>query len=277
MSTDLVPSGGAVAVTGGGGAVAFSDQVGDVSVDRGRSISTSSAKPPTAAAAAAGVEPSVAALFADWAKAVGASDAQLRQTQAWLLRPATQDLLGLARASKDQRESAALERSLRSRWGGKYGANIARIKSYLDSLPPEMAAEINHGRDVTGTAMCNKAGFIEALLTVTSSAAYRHSGPAQPADLSAELRQLNSMMASPGSAYYRGPDAERHQARYRELLEQGVTTHSRNPPASTEQADTRIAEIEKLIRKSGSEYWKGLNAEALQQEYRDLVERNGGR
>lgn len=267
MSTDLVPSGGgAVAVTGGGGTVTLSDQVGDVSVDRGRGVSTSGARP----SAPAGVDPSRVALFADWAKTVGASDAQLRQTQAWLLRPNTQDLLGQERASKDQRESAALEKSLRSRWGGRYGANIARIKSFLESLHPEVAAEIWHARDVTGTAICNKAGFVEGLLTQASSAAYRQSGPAQASDLSAELRQLNSMMANTGSAYYQGPDATRNQERYRELLEQGVTTDSR-PPGSAEQADARIAEIESLMRKSGSEYFRGPNSDAIQREYRDLI------
>jgi hypothetical protein len=54
----------------------------------------------------------------------------------------------------------------------------------------------------------------------SSTAAGAGARPRVSAEVDAELREIRKLMQTPGSSYYRGPDAERLQRRYRELLDE---------------------------------------------------------
>lgn len=86
-----------------------------------------------------------------------------------------------------------------------------------------------------------------------------------------EMRGLNQLIADPGSRYWKGPNAAHLQARWRELYDQGVRGDAL-PPTAPDRIEARMAELEKLMRNSSSEYHRGRNAAALQREYRDLVD-----
>ena len=87
-----------------------------------------------------------------------------------------------------------------------------------------------------------------------------------------EMRDLDSLMAKPGSRYWKGEDAERLQRRWRELYDQGVRADGERSTADSDVGE-RIEEIEALMDDSRSEYYRGSNADALQREYRDLIGR----
>jgi hypothetical protein len=87
-----------------------------------------------------------------------------------------------------------------------------------------------------------------------------------------EMRELDSLMAKPGSRYWKGEDADRLQRRWRELHDLGVRVDGER---STADADVkkRIGEIESLMGDYRSAYYRGSHADALQREYRSLIER----
>ena len=264
----VVSAGGAITTTGGaGGQVTVSDQVGDMSVDRG-------ARPVSAPDATA---PQRQAILADLTRKTGISAAQARAVSEWISSPEAQDLI-YREVTKplDDWDSAALEASLRKQWGSQYQHNLQQIEAVLGLLPLEVSAEIRHARDATGQAICNKSTFIQGLLQASGFAAWRASkAQTQQDGSSQELAELNAKMADSSSDYWKGPNAKRNQERWAELHGQGVTAAV--APIADGAVKQRIAELEGLLAKTNSAYWKGPNALALQKEYHDLLERNGGR
>lgn len=267
MSNDVVVSGGtggAVATTGGGGGGV--DRVGDMSVDRG-------ARAVSAPASTAQRQ----AVLTELTRKTGLSAAQASAVSDWILTPEAQDVIYREVIKpQDDRDRAALEASLHKQWGGQYKHNLQQIERVLGLLPLEVSAEIRHGRDATGQALCNKSTFILGLLQASGQAAWRASNaPAQQDGSPQELAELNAKMANRNSDYWKGPKAEANQARWRELHDQGVAAAA--APTADGAVKQRITELEDLMAKTNSAYWRGPNAESLQREYRDLIQRNGGR
>lgn len=98
-------------------------------------------------------------------------------------------------------------------------------------------------------------------------------GPgANNSELIHEMRKLDSLMANRESRYWKGPDAASLQSRWRELYDQGVRADGQRSTADPD-VDGRMGEIEALMGNPSSEYYRGSHAQALQQEYRELIER----
>jgi hypothetical protein len=96
-------------------------------------------------------------------------------------------------------------------------------------------------------------------------------GPgANNSELIDEMRTLDSLIPNRQSRYWKGPDADRLQQRWRELHDLGVRVDGKR---STPDADVgvRIAQIEALMGNPNSEYYRGSTADAIQQEYLDLI------
>lgn len=89
--------------------------------------------------------------------------------------------------------------------------------------------------------------------------------PSSPAPL--ELANLERMMGRPNSAYWKGPLAAQHQARYRELVEAGGA----GLPTPKGDAAAERGEIEAMMGRKNSAYWKGPEAPRLQARYRELI------
>lgn len=65
---------------------------------------------------------------------------------------------------RDTNDRDTCAKALTREWGPRYGLNISRIKTFLESLHPEVATEIWHARDDAGMAICNKPQFVRGLL-----------------------------------------------------------------------------------------------------------------
>lgn len=102
----------------------------------------------------------------------------------------------------------------------------------------------------------------------------RDEGTAPPPPVPArqkEIQRLHDMMADRNSEYWRGPEAEKNQARYRELIRGGGV----EPGLVVGTGDTallavesEIDAIEETMRSNPAAYWRD---EAMQSRYRDLL------
>jgi hypothetical protein len=115
------------------------------------------------------------------------------------------------------RESAADEKiqaitfdTLKKEWGGEFDSNIGQIRGYLSGLSPSVAPWLIKMSDYS-------ADGVKMLLNLARQAPVDVAAPAPAAD--GELAKLKAMMADHRSAYWRGDNAERNQARYRELVD----------------------------------------------------------
>ena len=84
-----------------------------------------------------------------------------------------------------------------------------------------------------------------------------------------ERGALEQEMSDRGSGYWRGPDAERKQSRYRMLIEHGGSG-GRPMPATPSAIQAEIASIEKVMREDRRRYGKD---ERMQSRYRELLAR----
>ena len=81
-------------------------------------------------------------------------------------------------------------------------------------------------------------------------------------------------MADQHSRYWRGPEAEGLQTRYRSLSEAQETGGTELVPTSA--GDTEMAALEVEMADTSGPYWSGPEAEAKQERYRQLLELRDG-
>lgn len=121
---------------------------------------------------------------------------------------------------EQQREEAV--EALREEWGGKYKAYTNLIKGMLDSAPEGVGESIMHARAGDGTALLNNPQVMRWLLgmklEIDPVATLVPSGANPTAAIEAEIGTLTKMMGDRSSDYWKGPNAEKNQARYRELV-----------------------------------------------------------
>jgi hypothetical protein len=109
------------------------------------------------------------------------------------------------------------------------------------------------------------------------------------------MAEIKTLMRDRHSEYWQGPKADTLQQEYRDFVEAsekdeafggsivlspeaastliGSSINAGAPPASDDGALIhRMAELQTLMADRDSEYWSGSKSEALQQEYRDLIE-----
>ena len=120
-------------------------------------------------------------------------------------------------------EQAGVE-ALREEWGPDYRRNLNAMHNYLDGLPENIKEVFTHGRKADGTPIGYDADVLKflaglameknPLATVVPGAGSDAAGA-----IESELNNLKAMMGDRNSEYWKGPKAEKHQARYRELVE----------------------------------------------------------
>lgn len=123
-----------------------------------------------------------------------------------------------ANALKD----ASIE-DLRSEWGAEYKRNLNVMHGYLETLPETVADAFRHGRDANGLPLGYNADVIrwltsQALEANPVATVVPGAGANQASAIAEELAALKSEMGDRGSAYWKGPLAEKKQARYLELV-----------------------------------------------------------
>jgi hypothetical protein len=130
-----------------------------------------------------------------------------------------------ARAEKDAQSLEEAQKALNSPevWGSEAKLNINMITSLLDTAPKGVKEQLLGARMGDGTPLGN---HVDTLKWLASIARERNplatvvpgSGSNAQQALESEMMKLEKMMTDSASDYWKGPAAEKNQARYRDLV-----------------------------------------------------------
>lgn len=118
----------------------------------------------------------------------------------------------------DREDARKAERVMRAEWGTEYETNRRLIAGYLRTLTQAERDKLELQPNADGVLPLNDPAELRKLVQIA-----RGGGSAAPAGKTEaqEFSELRAMMGNPYSAYWKGRDADRHQARYRDLLTKG--------------------------------------------------------
>ena len=111
------------------------------------------------------------------------------------------------------------EDTLRAEWGNDYRRNLSVVDGFLDgyvSAESPMKGQIKNA--VKGNAEFAKLMARVALEINPAATVAPNAGANLASSIDDEIAQLEKMMPNKQSDYWKGPSAEKNQARYRELL-----------------------------------------------------------
>lgn len=127
------------------------------------------------------------------------------------------------RAVQDKEVRNSTTSTLKAEWGSDYIPNINLINAHIATAPEAVQPLLLNARLADGTPlashpdvlrwMANTARQLNPVATVVPGA----SDPTGA--INSELANLKKMMGDSNSEYWKGPNADRNQQRYRELLE----------------------------------------------------------
>lgn len=127
------------------------------------------------------------------------------------------------RAEANTAARAATEDALRDEWGADYRANTNLINSFIGSMPKDLQEELFQSAKPDGTQIMNNPTMLKWLAQqareLNYTGAVLPSGEASAKGITTELDGLKAKMADRNSDYWKGPTAEKQQARYRELID----------------------------------------------------------
>lgn len=115
------------------------------------------------------------------------------------------------------------EDELRSEWGEEYKANLNRIHGLLDTAPEGVKDKIMNSRLQDGTPLASDPNTLRFLVDLAlqinpATTLVPGAGNNLHGAISDELASLEAMMGNRNSEYWKGPKAEAHQKRFRELV-----------------------------------------------------------
>jgi hypothetical protein len=124
-------------------------------------------------------------------------------------------------AETDADEKAATEDALRAEWGGEYRRNLAAINSMLDGAPSGVKEMLSGARSGK-SAVFNNPQVVQWFAQIArelNPAATVVPGASNPGSaISDEIAQIEGLMGDRASKYWKGPEAEKLQQRYRDLV-----------------------------------------------------------
>lgn len=114
--------------------------------------------------------------------------------------------------------------TLRSEWGGDYKRNLNAMHGFLDTLPAPVAEAFRSGKGADGVPIGYNADVLKWLTSLALEAnplatVVPGAGANQASAIADEIAKFQAKLGDRDSDYWKGPSAERNQARYRELLE----------------------------------------------------------
>lgn len=125
-------------------------------------------------------------------------------------------------AEADVSHKQEMEDTLRSEWGGEYRGNVNAIKAMLETAPGGIADKILSARMGDGRAIANDPDVLKWLAQTARElnpvATVVPAGGDQMGAIESEINALKSKMGDRNSDYWKGPKADKLQARYRELI-----------------------------------------------------------
>lgn len=129
-----------------------------------------------------------------------------------------------ARHDQDETIRTETEDTLRAEWGDEYRANVNRIDGLLDMAPEDVKDNIMNARFPDGTPLASDPGALKFLIDMAlqvnpATTLVPGAGDNINGAIADEITEIESKMAIKTSEYWKGPKAEKMQARYRELIE----------------------------------------------------------
>lgn len=124
-------------------------------------------------------------------------------------------------AETDAEEKAATEDALRAEWGGEYRRNLAAINGLLDGAPSGVKEALMGARAGRSAVFNNPqvVGWFAQLAREINPAATVVPGASNPGSaINDEISQIEALMGDRSSKYWKGPEAEKIQQRYRDLV-----------------------------------------------------------
>ena len=159
----------------------------------------------------------------------------------------------------DEADADAALNWMRGEYGPEARANFQLLRAHVDRLPESERAALEAERDTTGLHALNNPIRIRELVAKARGGT--------------ETReQLEALMGNRESAYWRGPNAMRLQALYRDQL-RGAPPQAKPLPADRAAVDKEIADIEKFMRTDRAAYYRDT---AKQERLRALYAKRDG-
>ena len=128
------------------------------------------------------------------------------------------------RAEQDEQAREQGTEELRTEWGSEYKLNVNLITGLLDGAPQGVKDQFMGGRLANGTLIANDPTTLRWLASLArevnpTATVVPGSGVNAAQAIQSEMQNLKQMMADRNSEYWKGPKAETHQARFRELAD----------------------------------------------------------
>jgi hypothetical protein len=126
------------------------------------------------------------------------------------------------RAEQDAQARATAEDDLRAEWGVDYRRNVGMVQALLNTIPDGVRDHFANARLADGTPLFSHPDMLRYFVGIqreinpAASVVPNSNQPAQAID--AEIAGLKAMMQDQHSEYWKGPKADGHQERYRQLL-----------------------------------------------------------
>lgn len=132
------------------------------------------------------------------------------------------DMEGKMHENNVQAKQAA-EDELRQEWGADYRQNTNLISAFIGSMPEDVRDELFLSTTPDGKQVMNNPKMLQWLAQQSRELNYTGatlpSGQASAKGLESEINELKVLMGDKGSKYWKGPEANKLQARYRELID----------------------------------------------------------
>lgn len=148
------------------------------------------------------------------------SPSQLNQAVAWYA--AEQEQIAARRHEQDAAFRQSSEDTLRSEFGNEYRANLNAVQNFLASAPTGLADRLLGARDPDGKLLGDNPDLVRWLarasreINPVSTLSPAAGDPSKT--LTARKTELDALIADRSSAYYKGPNADKLQTEYREIL-----------------------------------------------------------
>jgi hypothetical protein len=126
-------------------------------------------------------------------------------------------------AEADLTHVAEVQDTLRSEWGAEYRGNINSINAFLEMAPEGIKDKLLSARMADGRAVANDPAFMSWLAQtareVNPVGTVVPAGGDQMGAIGDEITKIEALMGDRKSEYWKGPGAEKMQARYRQLVD----------------------------------------------------------
>lgn len=126
------------------------------------------------------------------------------------------------RATKDKEARDTTIAAMRAEWGQDYQPNLNLVKAFVSQAPAAVQEGLMNARLLDGTPLFSNPDVLRWLSGAArelNPVATVVPGSADPSStIQTELANLKKLMGDDNSEYWKGPNAESNQKRYRELL-----------------------------------------------------------